>query len=158
MNHNCEIISGVSVLEDAEDKPKKTCGCWSVFRRLFRHLFRKKRGARNSPSVNDVKVNETKEIQEIQEAVQDEASIEENMEELKEIASEQEVKDDIVKDEEFQANEDAIEKPEDEKKQVNVKKEVAMVDVGLLDGVMHVCGEDPDSSTESWAQVCSKKR
>ena len=96
-----------------------------------------------------MKENETKEVYEIEEAIQEEASIEENVEELKKTSTEEEVKDDIVKEEKIQANEDAIEEHEDEKKNVNMKKEVTMVDVGLLDGVMHVCGENPNSSTES---------
>ena len=173
MNKKSEIIGGVLVMEDAEDKPKKTCGCWSAFRRLFRRLFRKKkRDTRNTPCVNDVKGNETKEAQEIEETVQQDEEIEvisestqeekkcieENVEELKETTTEEKLKDVTVKEEKITVNEDAIEEQEDETKIVNMKKEAAMVDVGLLDGVMHVCGEDADSSTQSWAEVCSKKR
>ena len=210
MNINSEVISGVVVIENPEDKTEKSCGCWSAFRRLFRkkqktdkqnslstedkpkkccgccsafrRLFRKKKtDKRNSLSINDVEENKVKEEQETEEVIEviPESSLEE------ETAIEDNVEEEMIKDEEMEAKEDAIEESvegavlsltpsqktqvkdavtedvaeqEDGKKKGNSKNQLAKADVGLLDGVMHVCGEEPHSPTEGWAVVTSKSR
>ena len=171
MNINSEVISGVLVMQDAEDKPEKCCGCWSAFKRLFKRLFRKKKtDKRNSLSINDKKENNVKEHETEKSPLEEEEGAEETVQEH------------IVKDEEMEAKEDAIEElvevtvlsltpsqetqvkdavtedvaeQKDGQKKGNTNKQL---EVGLLDGVMYVCGQEPHSPTEGWAVVTSKGR
>ena len=47
---------------------------------------------------------------------------------------------------------------EPNKRQEKRKPCRAKADVGLMFGVMHVHGQDPDAPTEGWAMVCTKKK
>ena len=47
---------------------------------------------------------------------------------------------------------------EENKRQEKSKPCRAKADVGMLFGVMHVHGQDPDAPTEGWAVACTKKK
>ena len=169
MNQAKEVIVNVVVVEQQPEE-RKSCGCWYAFRRKKKG---KKIGGRNTVSVSDVKEDEAHQLH-VQLPKEGETVIKENVQEeieneLKETtAAEENVEDGIVKEEATEENDDSVQ--EDVcgggrchrdcckgRTQETREKEVPCRDVGLMFGVMHAHGHDPDAPTEggpaSWGRA-----